>query len=239
MLTLSTNDVFNIYNKYAEKNPPPENAAEFLIAAKQYGIGAGKIFSYDVFSDSDAEKIKEIVHSFREYINAPIPTSNQKDGWHFMDRNVSLKDDDIRKRAWVAFFGPGTNPVSLAEYLTAFVDEHGDLLDGSRSYILHMKQVPNVLRNGFWSVTPYNIGKMSLCENELSRYVINDRSPLEYNEDGSIDILLCGKRPSEERISNWLPVCNGKFQLTLRIYLPVEDVYYGEWELPRIKRNEA
>jgi hypothetical protein len=76
-----------------------------------------------------------------------------------------------------------------------------------------------------------------LIDNELNRYLINDRSDVVYNDDGSLDILLQAQPPEDEAtMGNWLPVKEEQFHLYMRIYLPDESVFNGKWEMPTIEQ---
>ena len=75
-----------------------------------------------------------------------------------------------------------------------------------------------------------------LIDNELDRYCINDRSEVQYNEDGSLDIYIQSEKPVEDKVSNWLPVSDGEFHLFLRIYSPQDAVLSNQWKAPVIEK---
>lgn len=60
-----------------------------------------------------------------------------------------------------------------------------------------------------------------------------------YNPDGSLDILLQAKDPGNETQSNWLPIGDGIFHLILRMYLPDQTVFTGNWAAPEILNEQA
>ena len=53
----------------------------------------------------------------------------------------------------------------------------------------------------------------------LNRYGINDRTPVTYNADGSLELLLQPEAPKDEEPlkANWLPTGQGGFHLFLRL----------------------
>ena len=55
-----------------------------------------------------------------------------------------------------------------------------------------------------------------LIDNPIDRYCINDRSGLQANDDGSVDVILSEDAPKDT--TNWLPVGDGGFHLFMRIY---------------------
>ena len=75
----------------------------------------------------------------------------------------------------------------------------------------------DVFRERFWSVTAYGQDDF-LIDNPIDRYCINDRSVLNRNADGSVDVTLSHAMP--ENTENWLPIGETEFHLFLRIYKP-------------------
>ncbi|MBS3810179.1 MAG: DUF1214 domain-containing protein [Desulfobacterales bacterium] len=90
------------------------------------------------------------------------------------------------------------------------------------------------IRN-FLSITPQKEGYM--VKNPINRYKISSSSDLDYNEDGSLDIYLQHSKP-EQGTANWMPVPEGGFQVTLRLYQPEERFLNGTWKVPPIKMTE-
>ena len=70
-----------------------------------------------------------------------------------------------------------------------------------------------------------------LIDNPIDCYCINDRSGLQANDDGSVDVILSKDAP--EDTTNWLPVGDGGFHLYMRIYTPDMDAL-ETWMAPTI-----
>ena len=70
----------------------------------------------------------------------------------------------------------------------------------------------------------------------LNRYGINDRTPVTYNADGSLELLLQPEAPKDEEPlkANWLPTGQGGFHLFLRIYCPDRARIDGGWKAPSL-----
>ncbi|MCD7976162.1 MAG: DUF1214 domain-containing protein [Tannerellaceae bacterium] len=127
---------------------------------------------------------------------------------------------DYNLRAVITYKGLGALPPQEATYYTYFNDADGNVLDGSQAnYTIHFPAGGFPPAQAFWSYTIYNAERY-LVQNPIDRYAIGDRNELIYNEDGSLDIYLSYKSPEEALVPNWLPIPNGKFDITARLYMP-------------------
>jgi hypothetical protein len=113
-------------------------------------------------------------------------------------------------------------PPEEAVYYSYYTDKDGELLNGKNRYRIHFEKGQLPPAQAFWSYTVYDSDRY-LVENPIRRYAIGDRNPLQYNADGSLDIYLTKESPGKRRESNWLPIGDGEFNLTLRIYIPVPE----------------
>lgn len=100
--------------------------------------------------------------------------------------------------------------------------------------ILAAGETPPHASEGWWSLTAYTEAGR-LIPNELNRYNIGEVDDLPFNEDGSLDLYLQAERPADDRVRFWLPLCEGVFSLTMRIYLPDERVLSFDWKLPPLE----
>jgi hypothetical protein len=131
--------------------------------------------------------------------------------------------------------GLGSNPPEDAIYPLTFVDVDGQPLNGENNYVLHFDthELPPV--DAFWSLT--------LCDqdgfqfpNPLNRGALGDRDPLQYNPDGSLDLVIQHEHPGPDTEANWLPAPPGPFALFLRLYQPGAEVLDGRWQPPPARR---
>lgn len=133
-------------------------------------------------------------------------------------------------RAAVARLGLGALPPEEAIYFSCC---QGGLepLTGERGATLHFPaaQLPPV--HAFWSLTLYGEDGYFVA-NAIHRFAIGDRDKLQFNGDGSLDLFIQRDAPGGDRNSNWLPAPSGKFNLSLRLYWPGEDVVRGRWKPP-------
>ena len=59
---------------------------------------------------------------------------------------------------------------------------------------------------------------------------------MEFNADGSLDLLIQHTRPVQRVVSNWLPAPAGDFNLILRLYWPRAAALDGTWVPPPVTR---
>ncbi|WP_172979802.1 DUF1254 domain-containing protein [Agromyces agglutinans] len=110
-------------------------------------------------------------------------------------------------------------------------DANGDLLDGARTYRLHVDANPPA--KNFWAVDVYDTQTRSLLVVPSTPYpaVASNDGKVQANDDGSYDLYF-GPTPPEGKESNWVETIPGKawFQL-FRIYGPLEAWFDQTWRL--------
>ncbi|GAA1828670.1 DUF1254 domain-containing protein [Agromyces salentinus] len=110
-------------------------------------------------------------------------------------------------------------------------DANGDLLDGARTYRLHVDANPPA--KNFWAVDVYDTQTRSLLVVPSTPYpaVASNDGKVQANADGSYDLYF-GPTAPEGRESNWVETVPGKawFQL-FRIYGPLEPWFDQTWRL--------
>jgi hypothetical protein len=141
-------------------------------------------------------------------------------------------------RAVIAMVGLGANLAEDAVYPLLLHDSSGDEPVGDHNYVLHFDadRLPPV--DAFWSVTMYD-GEGFPVLNPLERYALGDRDPLNYNDDGSLDLYLGHESGGVDREANWLPAPLGPLGVTMRLYGPRLEILDGRWDPPPLKRIAA
>lgn len=115
-----------------------------------------------------------------------------------------------------------------SKYPFAYRDGDGDFLSGGTSYRLHIP--PDVPAANFWSVTLYDASNASGLANGQPYPSIGSLSPLEYNDDGSVDLYFGPEIPTGAPEANWLRTVPGKGWFTLfRLYGPTEAFFDQTW----------
>ena len=156
----------------------------------------------------------------------------KENGWNMIRDALGNYGTDYGFRAGVAKIALGALPPGEAIYASASVDIKGQTLSGAYQYIVHFPagQMPPV--KAFWSITMYDEDGF-LIESTINRYLIGDRDPLKYNDDGSLDIVIQYAQP-QKNTENWLPTPKGTFTLITRLYLPKKSILDGSWKLPPV-----
>lgn len=152
----------------------------------------------------------------------------------------ATSDEELEKvilqRALSAMGGLWGNHGYEAAYAIIYVDKDGQFLDGQHTYqVTFNPEPPN---NAFWSITMYNIPDFFMIENPINRYSIGDRTDgLIYNQDGSVTLTISAEKPTDPaQLANWLPAPKTKFRPILRIYLPKDEVFNGQFTFPYIEK---
>jgi len=156
-------------------------------------------------------------------------------GWQMNTDTMGVYGDFYVKRAIVARVGLGANPPEDALYPLLVADADGAPIDGSNDYVLTFEKdgLPPV--GAFWSVTIYDDQGFQGA-NELDRFALGDRDPLQYNADGSLDLYVQRANPGADRVANWLPTPDGPLGVTMRLYAPDQSVLAGTWAPPPLRR---
>ncbi len=130
----------------------------------------------------------------------------------------------LRAASYQIFPGPINVPQEAMYWTTS--------VHGGGNYMMHFP--PNGLppNDAFWSLTMSDANN-DFVANPLNRYILNDRSDLAPNPDGSTDIYLQNSAPVGHE-SNWLPAPTGTFILWLRVYLPGEAILDGSYQVPPV-----
>ena len=93
----------------------------------------------------------------------------------------------------------------------------------------------------FWSITAHDGGFFKTNEYAsavcIERYALSSNSSLTTDQNGDITLYISSQPPQGAPLSNWLPVPDEYFQLTLRFYDPGEDILNAEWQAPAVEKQ--
>jgi hypothetical protein len=200
--------------------PPPDADQPELTMLAQIGVGPGWTPSTNLALSSDkvAGMIDAVGNGTAQVRANTLALYAQTFRLHhgFLIEPSGTYGTNYHLRAVIAQVGLGALTPDQAIYALALLDITGQPLTGARNYTVHIAAGGFPPVQGFWSLTAYT-SKGFLIPNPINRYVINDRSILNYNADGSVDLHLQSTPPSDQR--NWLPTPVGApFELIWRLY---------------------
>jgi hypothetical protein len=228
---LSAHEFFSLAADLAERNPPHPTDWGMVARLARTGFVVGHNFSLDQYEVEVREAFEGAragaQKKMRRRLGDVVALVN---GWSSIP-DMGVWGNAYLKRAMIALAGLGANPPEESIYPNLQRDADGEALVGTRSYSLRFEPGQLPPTDAFWSLTVYDTRGYTV-ENDAGRYALGDRDPLVYASDGSLEILLSHERPDEAHESNWLPVPEEPFMVTMRLYLPREEALSGEWKAP-------
>jgi hypothetical protein len=138
----------------------------------------------------------------------------------------------LMRAACTQIFPGPINVPEEAMYWTTSADGAGHRLSGKNDYTMHFAAEQLPPNKAFWSLTMAD-DRQRFVPNPINRYILNDRSGLLPNADGSIDIYIQNADPTGHE-SNWLPAPEGNFILWLRVYEPGPTILNHQYQVPPI-----
>ncbi|MFA0232507.1 DUF1254 domain-containing protein, partial [Vibrio sp. 10N.261.45.A7] len=208
-----------------------------LMRMEQIGFSADTGWDLSNLSKAELAALEQGAAEGMRSIQSFVPKiAASKNGWLIPTDNMGVYGNHYIQRATIALIGLGANHPEDAVYPIAISDADGDKMVAKQNYTLHFEadEIPPV--GAFWSVTMYD-AKGFAVDNEIDRYAIGDRNELAYNDDGSLTLYMQHKRPSEDKVSNWLPSPEkGVLGVTMRLYEPDQSILLGEWVPPAIEK---
>jgi hypothetical protein len=202
-----------------------------------------KVAAYITESEANADSVKKIIRTKAIPTFLSYCTDNPKEyknNW-LVGLFMGEYNGDFWTRTGVNFVGIWANTPKEAVYFVSSQDSIGQPLGGGQTYLLHFDKdnLPAKSVNAYWSIILVGYPDYRVVPNELNRYNFNNYSDLVYEKDGSLKIYISPKYNKEWPKSNWLPSSSEQeFMLTLRMYVPKENVRAGEWVPPAITKLE-
>jgi hypothetical protein len=232
--------VWKNINHALTENPPLEREKQLMALFAPIQIGPNmNVEKLD--EDSKRGLIRAAEDAFKVIQTSQMEGAGEAlvriNGWfysHAMGRGAEYGDYFFRT-VHQAYSGIVTHNNEEAMFYAANVDPNGNPFYGSNSYKIHFGpgQEPEV--DAFWSLTMYEEGA-NFADNVIDRYSIGDRTKgLKRDADGGLTIYIQHKKPSDDKVSNWLPAPEGNFFMWLRAYLPKEKHLKGEWIIPPVQ----
>ncbi len=240
---------FDALGDQLRRFPPPRRDAPILKRLKTLGIGpglhpatAGKLTGAQLQALRDAViQGPNVVQG--NLIKTYLAGFDAHNGW--LVGRTGTYGTDYRTRAVVDKVGLGAPRPEVSVYPLTLVDRDKGPLTGAKRFVAHFPAAhakPPV--SFFWSMTLYDNDGF-FVDNPLNRYLVNDRSGLRHNADGSLDVYLQPDAPvSAAQRANWLPIpqpgaAQPAFRLMVRLYglsaAAIRGVVDGSgWQAPTV-----
>ncbi len=200
---------------------PDDHRRETLNRAATIGAGMSRVVAY---APRDPDAV--LVGSWK---NAFVGGSHE-----FLRNGARLLDARTQFHYLATVITPAMAHAQVgagSAYAYTVQDSNGDLLDGARTYRLHVDANPPA--KNFWSVDVYDTQTRSLIQVPSTPYpaLASNSGTLRANPDGSHDLYF-GPTAPEGSESNWVETIPGKswFQL-FRLYGPLEPWFDQTWTL--------
>ena len=223
-------------SRLLQTTPPHLADQPVLERIRRIGSEPGKRFDFEQFSPAVKKSLEQaLVEVWKGNHTKRATRHNSPNGWQIHLHSIGAYGVNYVNRAVVAVSGLGANLPEDSVYPTTTVDSDGNVLHGSNQYRLHFdkEELPPV--NAFWSVTLYDSNGFQVA-NQLNRFALGDRDPLQFNFDGSLTIIVQNTSPGPELESNWIPAPTEVFNLQMRLYGPTSTVLNGTWVPPAVKK---
>jgi hypothetical protein len=214
--------LYTALGKELPRFPGPAADKPLLDQIKAIGVGPGRDPATAGLSPDTLRGMRDAVTKGQDTLQSELVkkflAGFQTHNGYLIARTGSYGTDYLM-RAIVDKIGLGAPRSDIAIYPIAQTDRTAAALNGSKRYVVHIPkgQLPPV--GAFWSLTLYDSDGF-FVQNSLRRYLLNDRSNLHVNGDGSIDLFVQSTKPTKpEQVQNWLPAPSGKnFRLFWRMY---------------------
>lgn len=230
---------FDALGDQLAKFPPPAADQPLLTKLATVGIGPG-LHPSATQDDATLAGLSDAVTTagpaavISDLGNALSRGFGAHNGWLVAD--LGSYGTDYATRAWADKLGAGALDSRVATYPLTQTDRLGHPLTGATRYVAHFAPgtAPPPVQ-GFWSMTLYDKNGF-LVPNSANRYVLNDRSTLHYNPDGSLDIYIQPGAPTNTtQYDNWLPSPPAgdptnpgqAFNLIMRLYAITPSAFSG------------
>ena len=217
---------FGVMQPFIVANPPPANQLP-LVALFQPAFAHPEALTPRIVKLAQAAMVVAI--------EAATTTVN---GWSY-SLAIGTYGENYLLRAAVARFGLGANAKEDAVYASCSTDASGTSLNGSANYTITFPAGQQPPVKGFWSITVYDQDGF-LVANPINRYSVGSETGLVPDGDGSLTIQLRATAPPPQvPQANWLPVPEGPFSLTLRMYWPEQPILNGTYVIPAVQAAAA
>ncbi len=232
--TMSAKDYFAYAADLLTRHGPHATDQPILARLRRIGLEQGKPFDIAALKPEIREALEAAPQAAQKLMQSQVSRIGRiENGWSMNTNTMGVYGNYYLKRAIVAQQGLGANVPEDAIYPLNLADSNGKPLDGASKYTIHFAKGALPPAQAFWSITLYDQDGFQV-ENALNRFALSSWMPLNYNADGSLDLLIQAENPGKAEEANWLPAPSGPFNLTMRLYAPRARALTGAWVPPPV-----
>jgi hypothetical protein len=250
--TIHANDFsfFEEVNELVQEEPVEALDAERAGQLLAIGIAKGKPFAPDARMRTILEQAARIGAGFSRVVSyaARDAQASYYGSWKqafvggshaFLRNGARLLDARTQFHYIATVVTPAmtrTQAGAGSAYAYTVHDSKGDILDGDKTYRLHVN--PNPPAKNFWSVDVYDTQTRSLIQvpSTIWPALASNAGRVRPNADGSFDLYFGPKAPAG-RESNWVETLPGKSWFAIfRLYGPLEPWFNQTWRLNEFER---
>ena len=219
------------------------SAPDVMTVAQELQDSVRKIAGFAGQSPENRQKVKDVVvdTALPEFFRLLTTYGNVRGGWSATTGYPTGFGDDYIFRTGANYAGIWWNANREVVYFMGNTDEDGEQLIGDHVYKVHVPSnaLPDDKVDAYWSMTMLSFPEYRVVPNRLDKFNINNLTPLESAEDGSLTLYFASELPDGIPVGNWLPSPEGQpFTVNARLYVPKDEVITGEYFLPPIQRVE-
>ena len=233
---MPASNFFKIAADFMKTDMPHSTDWSIVARMRRIGLEPGKPFHIKKVPVAVQAELDGAISEARRRMAWKIKTvAPVVNGWQLDTTSVGVYGNEYLKRAVIASVSLGLLPSAEAIFCTSFENTEARARADTDRYLLHFdkEEMPPV--NAFWSLTMYDPDGYP-ARNTPNRITIRNSAELDYNMDGSLDILIQKDPPEADKIPNWLPLPEGQIVLTMRLYSPRPEVLDGRWLPPGVQR---
>lgn len=237
--SMPTDAFFTYAAELLRRNPAHATDQPVLAQLRRVGLVPGRPFDFDKLDHPTKQGLRRGLREARERMQAAAGVSLASvNGWQRETASVGVYGNAYLRRALSTQAQPGTGlPEDLAALLLA-ADSLGRPLEGAHRYTLHFASDQLPPAGALWSLAAYDAQGLPVA-NPIERYTLGGRDPLQYNADGSLDLLISHAAPEPGAQANWLPLpAGGSVYVLLRVYGAGPALLDGLWTPPPAVRDE-
>ena len=238
---------FEEINQVVQEEPSSAMDSETLGALASIGIVKGKPFAPDarmkkILTDAAAvgnATARAIIFNDRDkeaYLYPNSAWNNPVAGFEGADymlvRNGARLLDS---RTYYFYYATIHTPAMImkmvgagSQYVMAFKGADGQMLDGGKTYKLHLP--PNIPVKTFWSLVVYDNQTRSMLQTDQQFPSMgSQKKGIAINPDTSVDVYFGPAAPAGHE-ANWVQTVSGKgWNVILRLYGPLEPFFNKSW----------